>query len=107
MIADKVKIGEKSYKVTEIAAKACSGMAKLKKLTIGKNVKKIGAKAFWKCKGLETVTIKTKLLTEKSVRSSAFGGGSKKTVYKVPKAKKSAYRKILVKKGVKSKEQIK
>ncbi len=84
MIADKVKIGEKSYKVTEIAAKACSGMEKLKKLTI-----------------------KTKLLTEKSVGSSAFGGGSKKTVYKVPQEKLKAYRKLLVDKGVKSKKQVK
>ena len=102
-----MKIGEKSYKVTEIAAKACSGMAKLKKLTIGSNVKKIGAKAFWKCKGLETVTIKTKLLTEKSVGSSAFGGGSKKTEYKVPQEKVKAYKKLLTDKGVKSKKQVK
>jgi hypothetical protein len=102
-----VKIGENEYPVTEIAAKACSGMEKLKKLTIGSNVKKIGAKAFWKCKGLEKVTIKTKLLTEKSVGSSAFGGGSKKTEYKVPQEKLKAYRKLLVERGVKSKKQVK
>ena len=106
-IADKVKIGEKSYKVTRIAANACKGMKNLKTLTIGANVKKIGVNAFCGCRKLETVTIKTKLLEEKSIGDGAFGSGSKKTVYKVPKAKKSAYRKILVKKGVKSKEQIK
>ena len=40
-IKDTVKENGKTYKVTEIKAKACKGMKKLTTLTIGKNVTKI------------------------------------------------------------------
>ena len=61
-IANTVKIGGKSYKVTEIKAGACEGMKKLDTLVIGKNVEKIGAKAFYDCGKLKNVTIKTENL---------------------------------------------
>lgn len=43
-----VKINGYKFKVTAIKAKAFAGNKKLKKITIGKNIKKIGKKAFYK-----------------------------------------------------------
>jgi len=44
---------------------------------------------------------KTKKLTKKTIGSKAFTGINKKAVIKLPKAKKKAYKKILLKKGMK------
>ena len=82
--------------VTEIGAGAFANCKALKKITIPAAVTKIGKKAFNKCKKLKTVTIKTKKL--KTVGSSAFKGIAKKAVIKLPKAKKTAYKKLLKKK---------
>ena len=91
----KVTIGSN---VTTIGKNAFANDAKLTTVTIGKNVKSIGAKAFYKCKALKKITIKTKKLTKKTVGSKAFTGINKKAVIKSPKAKKAAYKKILLKK---------
>lgn len=88
-----------SYEVTEIKAKAVRKNKKLAKLTIGANVKKIGASAFYNCKKLKTITVSTRKLTAASVGSRAFGKISAKAVIKVPKPKKAAYKKFLYKKG--------
>lgn len=85
-----------TYQVTEIGANAFKGCKKLKKVTIPANVTKIGKKAFYKCKALKTVTIKSKKLS--SVGSAAFKGIAKNAVIKLPKAKKTAYKKLLKKK---------
>ena len=77
-------------------------MKKLKTVIIGKNVKKIGKNAFRSCPKLNNITIKTTKLTAKNVGASAFKGISKKAIVKCPKAKKKAYRKILLKKGMKT-----
>lgn len=50
-----VKISGKTYKVTGIRAKAFRKKTKIKKVTIGKNVTKIGAQAFEGCTSLTTV----------------------------------------------------
>ncbi len=50
-----VSIYGKNYKVTKIAADSFYGMAKLKKITIGKNVTTIGARAMAYCKKLKTI----------------------------------------------------
>ena len=94
----------KSYKVTAVAANAFSNVKKyMKSLTIGKNVKKIGAKAFYGCSKLKTIKISTTKLTAKSVGKNAFGKTGKKCVAKVPKKKLKAYKKLLKKKGFKGK----
>ena len=94
-----VKISNKTYKVTSIAANAFKNCKKLKKITIGKNVTKIGKKAFYNCKKLKTVLVKTKKLTQKKVGSKAFTGTPKKAVMKVPKKQLKLYKKIFKKKG--------
>ena len=90
-----------TYKVTAIGTKAFNGNKKLKKVTIGANIKKISNNAFFKCRSLKMVTIKSVLLTKKTANKKAFKGVNKKMVIKVPKKMKKAYVKIF--KGLKVK----
>ncbi len=92
-----VKIKGKKYKVTAVEANAFGKCKKLKKVTIGTNVKKIGKKAFYQCRKLKSIQVKSKKLTK--VGSNAFKGIHKKAVIKVPKAKLSKYKKLMKKKG--------
>lgn len=96
-----IKVKGVTYKVTSIGTKAFNGSKKLKKVTIGANIKKISNNAFFKCKSLKTVTIKSVLLTKKTVNKKAFKGVGKKMVIKVPKKVKKAYVKMF--KGLKVK----
>ena len=89
------------YKVTAIGAKAFNGSKKLTKVTVGTNIKKISNNAFYKCRSLKTVTIKSVLLTKKTANKKAFKGVNKKMVIKVPKKVKKVYVKIF--KGLKVK----
>lgn len=87
------------YKVTGISKNACMNLNKLKKVTIGKNIKKIGKRAFFGCKKLTKITVKTKKLTLGNVKEAAFKGVYKKAVFNVPNAKKDAYTKIFRRRG--------
>lgn len=90
-----------TYKVTSIGAKAFNSNKKLKKVTIGTNIAKISNNAFYKCRSLKTVIIKSVLLTKKTANKKAFKGVNKKMVIKVPKKMKKVYVKIF--KGLKVK----
>ena len=96
-----IKVKGVTYKVTSIGAKAFNGSKKLTKVTIGTNIKKISNNAFFKCRSLKTVTIKSVLLTKKTANKKAFKGISRKMVIKVPKKMKKAYVKMF--KGLKVK----
>ena len=78
---------------------------KLKKVIIGKNIKKIGANAFFGCKSLKTIIFKTTKLTKKKVGAKAFAGIHKKAAAKIPKKKLALYKSILKAKGMKGKQQ--
>ena len=91
----------KTYKVTEIDTNACKQLAKLTQVTIGKNVSRIGKNAFYLCKKLDKIIIKTTKLTAKSVGTNAFKTeNTKKTVVTCPKANVEEYQTILTKKGL-------
>ena len=98
-VPDTIKVSGKTYKVTEIGANACKNLKKLTKLTIGKNVQKIGKNAFSGCKKLKTINIKTSKLTKKGVGSGCFKGIDAKAAFKVPKKMKKDYQSWLVKTG--------
>ena len=100
-----VKISGKKYKVTEIKANAFKNNKKLTKITIGKNIKKIGKNAFLGCKNLKNITVKTSLLTKKTVGKNAFKGIHAKAIAKVPKKKLKAYKTILQTAGINGKNQ--
>ncbi len=101
VIQDKVKIGKKTYKVTEIAAGACKGMTKLGTLTIGRYVKTIGKDAFYQCKKAKKIYILGTSL--KKVAQNAFGGGNKKVTVFCPKKKIKVYMKLLKEAGISKK----
>jgi len=92
-----VKINGVTCKVTEIGEKAFKNYKNLTKVTVGANVQKIRKEAFMGSKKLKTITIKSKVLT--SVGSKAFRNISAKATIKIPKAKRSAYEKLLKNKG--------
>ena len=106
-IPSTVKISGTTYKVTAIADKALQNNKKVKTIVIGNNILNIGKNAFNGCKNLTSVTIKTKLLSGKTIGKSAFKGISAKAKITVPKAKKTAYKKLLKQKGISAKATIK
>ena len=93
-----------TYKVTDIAKNAFKGET-IKSATIGANVTTIGASAFYKCKSLKTITIKSTVI--KKIGSKAFKNTNAKATVKVPKAKKAAYKKLLKKAGLSAKAKVK
>ena len=104
-VPDTVTVSGKEYKVTEIKADAFKNNKKLKKITIGKNIEKIGKNAFSGCKNLKNVNIKTVKLTKKTVGANAFKGINAKAKVKVPKSKLKDYKSILKARGIKGKNQ--
>lgn len=105
-IPDSITVNHVTYKVTEIAANAFKNQKKIRKVVIPSGVSRIGKKAFYGCKNLKNITIKTTKLTKKRVGSKAFFGIHAKAVIKVPKKKLSAYRKMLKARGVTKKEKV-
>ena len=87
------------YKVVSIGKKAFSKLKNLKKVTIGKNVRSIGANAFYGDKKLSKIIIKSKVI--KKVGKNAIKKTSKKLVITVPKKQKKAYKKLIKKAGFK------
>ncbi len=79
--------------MTEIGNGAFRGNRKLRKITIGKNVRKIGKKAFYGDRKLEKIRIKSVKL--KKAYKDSLKGIAKKAVINVPNQKVKAYRKML------------
>ncbi len=119
-----------SYQVVSIGKKAFTGCKKLKKISIGSNVKtindkafyscsvlksitipssvtKIGKEAFAKCKKLSSIKIKSNNLTAGKIGKNAFKGIKSNATFKVPKKKMKAYKAMLKKKGVGKKAKFK
>ena len=100
-----IKLNGFTYSVTQIGNSAFAKSSKLKKVIIGKNVSIIGSKAFYQCKNLKTIRIKSTIL--KKVGAKAFSGTHKKLVIQVPKKQKKAYTKLLKLKGQSKQTKIK
>lgn len=95
------------YKVTGIASNAFKNNKYVTKVTIGKNVTTIKSKAFYGCKKLKTLIIKTTKLSIKKIGSKAFSKTPKTMTVKVPKKKYKSYKSMLVKRGVNKKAKFK
>ncbi len=87
-----VKIGGKTFMVTEVAAGSFKNCTKLKNITIGKNVTSIGKNAFKGCKSLKKITVKST-----KIKKIASNKTSKNIVVKVPKSVKNKYKKLFKK----------
>lgn len=86
------------------AANAFKNCKKVKKISVGKNVKTIGKNAFKGCKKLKTITLANNKVT---IKKGAFAGlNTKKITVKAPKMSKKAlkkFKKALKKAGFKGK----
>ena len=96
-VPDSVVLKGKAFSVTGIEKSAFEGHKKLKSVIIGKNVRIIGARAFYGCSALKKITIKSVVL--KKAGKNALKGIHRNAKIKVPKKKLKNYRKILKKKG--------
>ena len=102
-----IKIKGATYKVTEISTNAFKNNRKLKKVVIGQNIVRIGKNAFYGCKKLTSITIKSSRLTLKNIGKNAFKNTSPKATVKVPKKQKALYNQILKKQGLNKKAKVK
>ena len=102
-----IKIKDATYKVTEISTNAFKNNRKLKKVVIGQNIVRIGKNAFYGCKKLTSITIKSSRLTLKNIGKNAFKNTSPKATVKVPKKQKALYNQILKKRGLNKKAKVK
>lgn len=101
-IPDTVKLRGIVCRVTSIEKKAFRKNGKLKKVTIGRNIRTIGKQAFYGDKKLKNLVILSKKLTE--AHSSSLKGISARAVVDVPKGKEKRYRELFqLKKTIKMK----
>lgn len=98
VIKASVVIGGKTYKVTEIADGAFKNLKKATSALIGKNVKKIGSKVFYRCIRLKNIRIKCSSI--KYIGKNAFKGINGRTIIKVPAKMLPIYRRMLKNKGL-------
>lgn len=103
-IPNKITVNGKTYKVKEISEKAFKNCKKLKKVTLGANVEKIGANAFHGAKNLSHIKIKSKKLKKAFVK--AFLAKSYVKTLDIPESMRAAYRKFLTKKILKARYKI-
>ena len=96
----KVKLNGRDYKVTAIAKNAMKNSEKLSYLIIGRNVEKIGEKAFYGCKKLRYIYVKSKNLEAKNIGKQAFGNGYASPRVKSAKSVWRRYAHVLPAKGL-------
>ena len=102
-IPDTISIDGTVYTVTGISANAFKNNQLLRTAVVGSNVRKIGKQAFYNCKNLRTITIRTSMLTKKNVGAKAFKGTYKKIKVKVPAKQFKTYKKFFKSKGMSAK----
>ena len=103
-IPDSVKIDGLTYKVTEISAGALRNQTKVKTVSIGKNVNKLGKQAFYGCKKLVQIVVQGKKI--KSVGKAAFGKTAGYVNVYVPKSMLKKYKKLFAGKGLSANAKI-
>ncbi len=91
-VKTKIDGNTQTLRVTEISAKAFAGCAKLKKITIGKNITTIGKEAFAKDKSLKKLIIKSNSLTK--IGKNAVKGIDNKAKISCGSKKVKAYKKL-------------
>ncbi len=92
-IPDTVTIGSIKAKVVEIDPEACVNNKKLQKVTIGKNVKIVGELAFYKCKNLKEVRIRSTKIKE--FQDDCFTKINSKCKFYVKNSVKKKYKKMI------------
>ncbi len=96
-----IKDGKK-YKITSIASNAFKNNKKMKNVTIGPYIKKIGRQAFYGCKKLKKITLQSGKI--KTIQGKAWKGLPKNVKVKLPKKlskkQKREIRQKLIRSGI-------
>jgi len=93
VVPDTITVNGTKLKVTAVGASAFAGNKKIKTVTLGKNIIKIGSKAFYKAKNLSKITVNGN--TIKSIGKNAFSGVKKNCKITVQAKYKKQYNKIV------------
>lgn len=93
VVPDTITVNGTKLKVTAVGASAFAGNKKIKTVTLGKNITKIGTKAFYKAKNLSQITVNGN--TIKSIGKNAFSGLKKNCKITVLAKDKKQYKKIV------------
>lgn len=97
VIPSAVKKNGVTVYVTAIGNNAFKNRKKVKTVVIGKNVQRIGKKAFAGCRNLRKITVKSRMV--RMVGKKAFQSISSRAVIKVPKQSLKRYQKLFRNKG--------
>lgn len=96
-VYNEVKIGGKALKVTAISANAFKNNKNLEKVSVGANVKSIGAQAFYGASKLKSIEIRGSKLNK--VGAKTFYGIHNKAIIKVESGVYHKYKALLKNKG--------
>ncbi|MCR5691124.1 MAG: leucine-rich repeat protein [Eubacterium sp.] len=99
----KIKIGNtvsykgRKYKITGLEEGAMRKNKRVKSLTLGKHINRLGRKCFYKCSKLKKIRIYSRKI--KKIGKKCFQGIGKRCQIYLPKKVKSKYKKLFRKKG--------
>ncbi|MDO4522341.1 MAG: CAP domain-containing protein [Eubacteriales bacterium] len=94
-IPDKVKIGKRIFKVTEVQSNALKKSIRLTTVILGRNIEVLGKNAFAYSPKLKKIQIKSSRL--RKVGKNAFKNIAKKAVIRVPGSRLKAYKRLFKK----------
>ena len=90
-IGTKVTINGISYSVTSVCERAFRSNKRVKKVSLGSRVDKIGKEAFANCRNIKVLYIYSPRLKASDIGENAFKGINKRVKISVPKAKMKEY----------------
>ena len=99
-IGTKVTINGISYSVTSVCERAFRSNRRVKKVSLGSRVDKIGKEAFANCRNIKVLYIYSPRLKASDIGENAFKGINKGVKISVPKAKMKEYKELFREKGL-------
>ncbi|HCS14467.1 MAG TPA: hypothetical protein DIV56_01930 [Lachnospiraceae bacterium] len=99
-IGTKVTINGISYSVTSVCERAFRSNKRVKKVSLGSRVDKIGKEAFANCRNIKVLYIYSPRLKASDIGENAFKGINKRVKISVPKAKMKEYKELFCEKGL-------
>lgn len=99
-IGTKVTINGISYSVTSVCERAFRSNKRVKKVSLGSRVDKIGKEAFANCRNIKVLYIYSPRLKASDIGENAFKGINKRVKLSVPKAKMKEYKELFREKGL-------
>lgn len=99
-IGTKVMINGISYSVTSVCERAFRSNKRVKKVSLGSRVDKIGKEAFANCRNIKVLYIYSPRLKASDIGENAFKGINKRVKISVPKAKMKEYKELFREKGL-------